>query len=160
MFVVFAKSLFNSVFIRLIPKISTVYKFQKVSTDMKVNFWVAGPMKTLKNHFEIKIQEFLHFQDIKNQSFLNSRVKVKTLMVTLFFPRLKNPSQSFQRVIQSSTATKKEEAVFEISAISAKLSVFSIKNLFLAQKSFLSGDSVYFDDLLLVRRVFIFIKLS
>ena len=84
-------------------------------------------MKTLKNHFEIKIQEFLHFQDIKNQSFLNSRVKVKTLMVTLFFPRLKNPSQSFQRVIQSSTATKKEQAVFEISAISAKLSVFQLK---------------------------------
>jgi len=52
---------------------------------MKVNFWVAGPMKTLKNHFEIKIQEFSYFQDIKNQSFLNSRVKVKPLMVTLFF---------------------------------------------------------------------------
>ena len=42
-------------------------------------------MKTLENHFEIKIQEFFHFLDIKNQSFLNSRAKLKTLMVTLFF---------------------------------------------------------------------------
>ena len=50
-------------------------------------------MKTLENHFEIKIQEFFHFLDIKNQSFLNSRAKLKTLMVTLFF-RLKRMTQN------------------------------------------------------------------